>query len=408
MDVDENSYNTQEKDKLPNKQKECFERENDEIDKLNNERIEKREFDDESASNGHERINLKNEDYNEDIKMNENFNRNTIETISDLDNINSNDDKNKKNEFYENTNLVEEKKSTIIEEIHENHTTKKDNKIMSDKEDNVNSANRENEDYNSNDGTNNTRNYYSDNYINNDEKNSSESEETSEDEYYSGEESLNEDSSEEYSDSDNEKSSYIPSDEEEFEEDEEESDKTTNHELSNKNVEEIKEIGNGYFKKCDYKNAIYYYSKALKQCKDKNIKSILYSNRAACNVLLQNWNLVIDDCTKSINCDENYVKSYIRRSNAYEHLGKYNDSSNDLNKAISIDSSLLNTYEAKQKKLKILAEQQLSKEKEEMVGKLKDFGNMLLGKVGLSLDNFEVQKNPNNDGSFNIQFKQNK
>ncbi|CAD2105682.1 tetratricopeptide repeat protein, putative [Plasmodium vinckei lentum] len=396
MDADENSYNVQEKDKLPNKQKESLGKENDEVGKLSNERIEKREFDDENIINGHEKIDFKNENYNDDTKMNEKDNGNTIETTSDLDNINSKDDKNKKNDFYENTNLVEEKKSAIIGEVHENNTTKKDNEIVSDKDDD------------SNDAPNNTRNYYSDNYINNDEKNSSESDETSEDEYYSGEESLNDDSSEEYSDSDNEKSSYIPSDEEEFEEDEEEGDSTPDNELSNKNVEEIKEIGNEYFKKCDYKNAIYYYSKALKQCKDKNIKSILYSNRAACNVLLKNWNLVIDDCTKSINCDENYVKSYIRRSNAYEHLEKYNDASNDLNKAISINSSLLNTYEAKQKRLKILAEQQLNKEKEEMVGKLKDFGNMLLGKVGLSLDNFEVQKNPNNDGSFNIQFKQNK
>uniref|UniRef100_A0A8C9LJ03 Tetratricopeptide repeat protein n=1 Tax=Piliocolobus tephrosceles TaxID=591936 RepID=A0A8C9LJ03_9PRIM len=178
--------------------------------------------------------------------------------------------------------------------------------------------------------------------------------------------------------------------------------------LYEKSAEEIKNIGNDYFKKCDYTNAIFYYSKALKKCKEKEMKSIIYSNRAACNVLIKNWNAVIDDCTKSIKYNNNYIKSYIRRSNAYEQLEKYNDSINDLDKALSLDPSLLKTYEIKQKKLKTLAEQQLNKEKEEMVGKLKDFGNMLLGKVGLSLDNFEVQKNPNNDGSFNIQFKQNK
>ncbi|GAW83784.1 TPR domain containing protein [Plasmodium gonderi] len=181
-----------------------------------------------------------------------------------------------------------------------------------------------------------------------------------------------------------------------------------NSEIKNKSVEEIKESGNEYFKKGEYTKAIFYYNNALKKCKEKNIKSILYSNRAACNLCLKKWNEVVEDCNKSINCNENYVKSYIRRSNAYEQLEKYNNASNDLNKAISMDSSLLANYEMKQKKLKILAEQQLNKEKEEMVGKLKDFGNLLLGKVGLSLDNFEVQKNPNNDGSFNIQFKQNK
>ncbi|ETW60018.1 hypothetical protein PFMC_04007 [Plasmodium falciparum CAMP/Malaysia] len=178
--------------------------------------------------------------------------------------------------------------------------------------------------------------------------------------------------------------------------------------ILNKSVEEIKDIGNNYFKNNDYLNAIYYYNKALKKCKDKNIKSILYSNRAACNIFLKKWNTVIEDCNKSIHLNDNFAKSYIRRSNAYEQLQKYNDASNDLNKALTIDPNLLKNYQVKQRKLKELAEQQLNKEKEEMVGKLKDFGNLLLGKVGLSLDNFEVQKNPNNDGSFNIQFKQNK
>lgn len=178
--------------------------------------------------------------------------------------------------------------------------------------------------------------------------------------------------------------------------------------LKDKNVEEIKEIGNEYFKKCDYVNAIYYYNKAIRKCKDKNTKSILYSNRAACNILLRKWNDVVEDCTKSINYNNDFVKSYLRRSKAYEQMEKYNDASNDLNKALSLDPTLVSTYDTKQKKLKIQAEEQLNKEKEEMVGKLKDFGNLLLGKVGLSLDNFEVQKNPNGDGSFNIQFKQNK
>lgn len=178
--------------------------------------------------------------------------------------------------------------------------------------------------------------------------------------------------------------------------------------IKGKSVEEIKEVGNTHFKEMDYYNAIYYYSKAIKKCKEKHIKSVLYSNRAACNVLLKKWDAVIKDCTKSLNYNDGFVKSYIRRSKAYEQLEKYNDASNDLNKAIALDPSLKSTHEKTQKKLTILAEQQLNKEKEEMMGKLKDFGNLLLGKVGLSLDNFEVQKNPNNDGSFNIQFKQNK
>lgn len=41
--------------------------------------------------------------------------------------------------------------------------------------------------------------------------------------------------------------------------------------------------------------------------------------------------------------------------------------------------------------------------KEEMLGKLKDLGNMVLGKVGLSLDNFKVEKDPET-GSYSVQF----
>ena len=39
-------------------------------------------------------------------------------------------------------------------------------------------------------------------------------------------------------------------------------------------------------------------------------------------------------------------------------------------------------------------------------GKLKELGNTVLGKFGMSLDNFKAEKDPNT-GSYSIQFKQN-
>ena len=39
------------------------------------------------------------------------------------------------------------------------------------------------------------------------------------------------------------------------------------------------------------------------------------------------------------------------------------------------------------------------------IGKLKDLGNGLLGKFGMSLDNFNAVKDPNT-GSYNISFQQ--
>ena len=38
-------------------------------------------------------------------------------------------------------------------------------------------------------------------------------------------------------------------------------------------------------------------------------------------------------------------------------------------------------------------------------GKLKDLGNSVLGKFGMSLDNFKMDKDPNT-GSYSINFKQ--
>jgi hypothetical protein len=48
------------------------------------------------------------------------------------------------------------------------------------------------------------------------------------------------------------------------------------------------------------------------------------------------------------------------------------------------------------------ASAQFEKDKDEMVGKLKDLGNTVLGKFGLSLDNFQVQQNEG--GGYNINF----
>ncbi|UKK01249.2 hypothetical protein MACK_002062 [Theileria orientalis] len=170
----------------------------------------------------------------------------------------------------------------------------------------------------------------------------------------------------------------------------------------------FKEKGNECYRDNNFTEAIDWYTRALTRLEFSDndvLRSQLFCNRAACYQALGDWEASISDCTDALCFDESYPKAYLRRSVAFEKTKSYQKSHSDLEKALQLDPSFEPKYSAKKAQLKKLADVEFESEKEQMIGKLKDLGNNLLGKIGLSLDNFKVQKNPET-GSYNIQFQQ--
>ena len=94
----------------------------------------------------------------------------------------------------------------------------------------------------------------------------------------------------------------------------------------------------------------------------------------------------------------------MRRALAREALDQPTEALEDAKTAAALDPSDKGLVAAVSRLEKASAEK-LEKQKEEMLGKLKDLGNSVLGKFGLSLDNFKAVKDPNT-GSYSISFGQ--
>ncbi len=77
----------------------------------------------------------------------------------------------------------------------------------------------------------------------------------------------------------------------------------------------------------------------------------------------------------------------------------------DIKQVIEIDPTVPTAIET-EKRLSTIVHDRQEKMKAEMLDKLKGFGNTILGKFGLSTDNFQMVQDPNT-GSYNINFSQN-
>lgn len=171
-------------------------------------------------------------------------------------------------------------------------------------------------------------------------------------------------------------------------------------------AEELKVAGNLAFKDGDYERSIEKYTEGLITCplQFTQQRSVLYCNRSAAKMKLTKYSDAVKDCSKAIELDDKYVKAYIRRAQSYEASDKLDEALADWQKILEFDPS---HKDAKVATIRLppLIEERNEKLKTEMMGKLKDLGNMILKPFGLSTENFKLEQDPESKG-YKINFQQ--
>ncbi|PON99288.1 N-terminal acetyltransferase A, auxiliary subunit [Trema orientale] len=165
--------------------------------------------------------------------------------------------------------------------------------------------------------------------------------------------------------------------------------------------------GNKLYSSGQFEDALSQYELALELAPEipssVEIRSTCHSNRAICYLKLGKYEDTIKECTKALELNPAYLKALLRRGEAHEKLEHFEEAIADMKKILELDPS--NDQARKSiRRLEPLAAEKREKMKEEMIGKLKEMGNSLLGRFGMSVDNFKAVKDPNT-GSYSISFQ---
>nr|XP_033807628.1 tetratricopeptide repeat protein 1-like [Geotrypetes seraphini] len=149
------------------------------------------------------------------------------------------------------------------------------------------------------------------------------------------------------------------------------------------------------------------YTQALQICPAcfRKERSILFSNRGAARLKQDKMDSAIADCSKAIVLNPDYIRAILRRAELYEKTEKLDEALADYKSVLERDPSVPQVREACMR-LPRQIEERNERLKEEMLGKLKDLGNLVLRPFGLSTANFQVNKD-STSGSYSINFVQN-
>ncbi|KAI4356447.1 hypothetical protein L6164_000469 [Bauhinia variegata] len=170
---------------------------------------------------------------------------------------------------------------------------------------------------------------------------------------------------------------------------------------------EAKLEGNKLFADGKYEEALSQYELALQITAEvpssMEIRSICHSNRAVCFLKMGKYENTVKECTKALELNPVYVKALVRRGEAHDKLEHFEEAIADMKKILEIDPSNDQARKAI-RRLEPLAAEKREKMKEEMMAKLKEMGNSVLGRFGMSVDNFKAVKDPNT-GSYSVSFQ---
>ncbi|XP_072301506.1 tetratricopeptide repeat protein 1 [Eucyclogobius newberryi] len=169
----------------------------------------------------------------------------------------------------------------------------------------------------------------------------------------------------------------------------------------------LKHRGNQLFKSQKWSSAESVYSEALTLCplSFSTDRAVLFSNRGAARVHLGEKDKAIADCSKAVELNPEYIKALLRRAELYEQTDKLDEALDDYKKILERDPHN-STARGGAVRLPPLIHERNEKLKEEMMGKLKDLGNMILRPFGLSTNNFQLNQDQST-GSYNVNFVQN-
>jgi len=102
----------------------------------------------------------------------------------------------------------------------------------------------------------------------------------------------------------------------------------------------FKEAGNECYKNGDVSGALENYTKAIEACEevhDEKLMAICLKNRAAVFLKEEDFNSVIDDCTRSLEIVPNDPKALFRRCQAHEALGQVDSAYKDAREVHRVD-----------------------------------------------------------------------